>query len=630
MTVARAEPVEAHPPTSSARAAVAPEALSFFRAASGYLHRQRLECPLHLVAHTGKLARVIVLDLCLHDATSEDVFWRRAIARAEYVADRLAPDPDHGGLIYLPGRFDPRNCSNSVIDSGECTDALARLLLHPRAVELPPSLAERLRHAVLGNADTYLRTAVVEKEITNQRLWGAMALATACQLEPREEWIAALRLSLERSLQEQRSDGSWGYQPDAEMYGAHPGASDLTVYYHGRCLAFIDHVLDRVPQADPDGAASRALEQGLEFLAAVTMPDGIKPLALEGKRWFWDGSYEAGSNAYDVYALLRGACRFNRAEWVETALRAWRQLTRHQQANGSIRACLEADAHDFVCPDFHTADLAWPAIVMGELSDSTTTTPQPAAGRMRTFQDAGVLRLDTSGRTAIIRTHKTPANTQFGGAVGGGSLAAVYDLQERPLLNMRREALESEASFVCRPPLTWRTQVAAARWFLRQNRPGREGRQWLFVARVLITSGDPVAAACRLWRGLVRPFFTALRDPVSSRWATSAHVEHTDGESPKVAITSTLARPDGAVPVWARTLTLHRHYHATEGRLQVAERLEAADTVALAGVTYRVPRSAEAVEVSSSGCVVERTGDGRRIVARPAGGAISLEVRYWL
>jgi hypothetical protein len=613
------------------RTTVAPTVLAFFRAASGYLHRQQPVCPVHGVAHTGKLARAVVLDLCLFDATGGEVYWERAVERAAYVADRLAPDSEHGGLIYLPGRFDPRNCSNSVIDSGECTDALGRLLLHPRAAELPPSLAERLRHAVLGNAQTYLRTAVVEKEITNQRLWGAMGLATAWQLEPRNEWAAALRQSLERSVAEQRADGSWAYQPDAPRYGAHPGAADLTVYYHGRCLAFMEHILERVPAADPDGASSRALERGLDFLDAVTLRDGTKPLALEGKRWFWDGSYEAGSNAYDVFALVRGAWRFDRPHWRETATRAWRQLMRHQRPDGSIQACLDRGARDFVCPDFHTADLAWTAQVMGEVS--VAEDQGGAAGSLvRQCPEAGVLRLDWPGRAVIIRTDKEPANTQFGGAVGGGSLAAVADGDGRPLLAVDRDGLATEAAFVCQPRVSWSSRLAAVRRFVRQNQPGREGRQWLFVARLLAARGDVRGAAARLWRGVLRPLLDAFGDPVSSRWAAAADVTLA-AAGQGVLVSSPVCRADGSTPAWAETLRVAHRYEPNAGRLRVTDRLggEVAGVGGVQVVSYLLPRAAQDVSVRGTNCDVMRTAAGRRVVVgRPAGGAFALEVRYWL
>src|SRR5919108_2189000 len=364
MPIATDSPRHIQPATGGPAA----EVVDWFAAAARYLHRPDPTCPEHGVAHTGKLARAIVLDLALLAATGGAAYLDRAVGRARYVAARLAPDPEHGGLIYLPGRLDPRNCSTSLIDSGECTDALARLLRHDRAASLPAEDRALLWHTVERNAETYLRQTIAQKGITNQRLWGAMGLASAYQLAPHAVWRAAIREALARSLTEQRADGLWGYEPGNRGGTSRPAApsADLTVYYHGRCLAFLFHILDCVPDVDEDGRAEAALYRGLAFLAAVIAPDGLKPLALEGKRWFWDGSYEAGSNAYDVYALLRGAERFGRVDWRRLAHRCWRQLARHQQSDGGLKACHDPHTCDFVCRDFHTADLAWTAQVMLE------------------------------------------------------------------------------------------------------------------------------------------------------------------------------------------------------------------------------------------------------------------------
>ena len=140
---------------------------------------------MHGVRHTGKLARLVVLDLALLDATGDPRYWEGARLRAEEVAAQLAPDPEHGSLIYLPGRLDPRNCSNSAIDSGECTDALARLLSHPRAESLEEDQRRPLEETVAGNAATYLAEKVTATAITNQRLWGPWVGCHRGALAPR-------------------------------------------------------------------------------------------------------------------------------------------------------------------------------------------------------------------------------------------------------------------------------------------------------------------------------------------------------------------------------------------------------------------------------------------------------------
>jgi hypothetical protein len=628
----------------------APETIAWFRAASSYLHRDDVRCPEHRVAHTGKLARAAVLDLALLDATGDETHWRRAVERARYVASRLAPDPEHGTLIYLPGRLDPRNCSNSVIDSGECTDALGRVLLHPHAAQLDEQTRQTLRDAVAQNAETYLRTAVVEKEITNQRLWGAMGLATAWQVEPREEWRDAIRRSIARSVAEQRADGSWGYQPDAPRYGAHPGAADLTVYYHGRCLAFLLHMVERVPEVDPSGEAERAVERGLRFLAAVTLPDGTKPLALEGKRWFWDGAYEAGSNAYDVFVLLRGAARFGVPEWGDLGLRVWETLAHHQEKDGRIEATLPRlegrRVDNFVCPDFHTADLAWTAQVMGELGEasrvgapaerltsaetvwrgtSPRATSASAPQSMVNMESLGVIRLESSPVVALVRTHKLPANTQFGGALAGGAIAAIARSDGGGVYLPR----EGEGSFILRARPGRREAIQNVRRFLKQNPPGREGRQWLFVARLLVTRGRPIAALSRLWRGYLAPLARSWEDAASAAWALASEVEE-DGD--QRVITATPARLDGSTPQWCAGVHTVRRIAVESDGLLVRDRLESGGVPGQrVTLGYVIPEVARHVEVSAEGASIVRTGaGGRRIAAVLPPGPCSIGVSYRL
>jgi hypothetical protein len=608
-----------------------PAAVTWFARAAGYLRRPALRCPAHKVAHTGKLARGIVLDLCLLGATGDEQYWRWAVERARYVVARAAPDPEHGGLVYLPGRFDPRNCSNSVIDSGECTDALARLLLHPRAADLPAGERDRIGETIERNAETYLRTAVVEKEITNQRLWGAMGLASACRLMPRASWRDALDQSIARSLGEQREDGSWGYQPDAARHGAFAGAADLTVYYHGRCLAFLLHALEAIPGLPSESAADDGLRRGLAFLDAVTLPSGLKPLALEGKRWFWDGTYEAGSNAYDVFALIAGAARYGEPSWRSTALRAWRQLRRHQQSDGSILACLEPGNADFVCPDFHTADLAWPAQVIDDLAtpderetehgDAAGERPDPAeaphAPTVRYFPSAGVVRIDSRGGAAIARTTTLRRNSQWGGAVGGGTVVAAD----------RAAGGRSAAGFTLYGPRHW--PFRGLKRFVRDNPPGREGRQWLFVARLLAGQGRMGAALRRLWSGYLWPAVRATREEAAPRWAAEGDVAARDGG---VTVRVRPAYGDGSVPRWCGGVEVERTLRPageTAAIVRVDEALTCCGaTERPSRVAFDVPDGAADVQVDTSAPAVPAAPDGTAVPFVRRGTRIAFQPRH--
>jgi hypothetical protein len=588
----------------------------------------------HRVRHTGKLARLVVLDLALLDATGEAGFWDGARRRAAEVAGCLAPDPEHGALVYFPGRLDPRNCSNSAIDSGECTDALGRLLLHPRAATLPAEERRRIEQTVAGNAGTYLADKLPATAITNQRLWGAMGLATAARWRPQPSWVDAVRGAVTSALAEQRPDGSWGYEPEAKRHGA-AGASDLTVYYHSRCLAFLYRIVDCLPELETP-AVDAALRRGGEFLAAVVTPDGRKPLALEGKRWFWASAAEAGSNAFDVFALHRGAARFGRPAWRDLAARSWWQLRRHQAADGSVVAGDRPDTPDFVCPTFHTADTAWTAQVLESLRDETAAAPAAgAAPRVSHFPDAGLLRLESDHSVVLLRTSKRGRNTQWGGGIGGGTLIYAGDTARgADRLRPDREAPETAAAFTLYPARPARP--AAAQRFRRADPPGREGRQWLFVARLLLAQGRPGAAASRLWKGYLRPLLWSLADPAATHWATRVGVETLpDG---RLRLSGQPARTGGDVPDWAAGVTFTREvWLAPDGgegqRVRVIDRLAREEAGGGAGgdaglVVYRLPHAAGDVRLAGSQPLRRSGRDRLRVELRPAGAAFFLRVAF--
>jgi len=593
----------------------------------------------HRVRHTGKLARLIVLDLALLDATGEPGFWDEARRRAAAVAGCLAPDPEHGALVYLPGRLDPRNCSSSAIDSGECTDALGRLLLHRRAATLPPAERQRLEETVAGNAGTYLADKLASTAITNQRLWGAMGLATAARWRPQAYWIDAVRGAVASALAEQRADGSWGYEPGAAGHGAAPGAGDLTVYYHSRCLAFLYRIVDCLPELDGPGVDA-ALRRGGAFLAGVITPDGRKPLALEGKRWFWAGAAEAGSNAFDVFALHRGADRFGVDAWRDLAARSWGQLVAHQAADGRVAGGDRPDTPDFVCPTFHTADTAWTAQVLDRLRPAAPAAPAaaPAGGaapRVHHFPHAGVLRLESDQSVVLLRTSKCGRNTQWGGGIGGGALIYAGDTAGGvDRLRPDREAPETAAAFTLYPGRPRRP--AAALRFRRTDPPGREGRQWLFVARLLLAQGRPLAAARRLRDGYLRPLRWTLADPAATHWATRVEVETLPAG--RLRLSGQPARPGGDVPGWAAGVTFTREIwldgagHGGE-RLRVVDRLAREEAGAGPGgdaglVVYRLPDAAGDVRLAGSQPVHRSGSDRRRVELRPAGAAFFLRIAY--
>ena len=202
-------------------------------------------------------------------------------------------------------------------------------------------------------------------------------------------------------------------------------------------------------------------------------------------------------------------------------------------------------------------------------------------------------------------------------------------------LRFEREAPEGVASFTLYParPRDRRRPAPLVRLqrIRRSDRPGREGRQWLFVARLLLAQGRPRAAWQRLWEGYLSPLRRALADPAGTHWATRAALEVLpDG---RLRIAGQPARPGGDVPDWASGVTLSREVALEGAEVHLTDRLadeEAGATGAptVARVVYLLPEQAKDVRIAASDGVGRGGRGGRRLEMRPAGRAFFLRVAY--
>ena len=553
-------------------------------------------CAVHGVEHTARTATSIVVDLALYRVTGQDRYWERAQRRARRVVARLVRDPEHGAWVFAPGRLDPYNCSNNVIDSGECARCLGALLLHADDM-LDAALRELVVEVLHRNATAYLADAVVTKEVTNQRLWGAMGLATAARALDEPAWFAAVRMSIERSLAEQNADGSFPYHPEPERFGLHPGAADVSVYYQARVLTYLWQALAMLGEdaGTIRGPTLAALRRGLDFLVATYTPAGTKCAALEGKRWFWAGPHEVGSHPLDMYALLHGAAQFADSSLktlAEQAYAVWRQ-----HLAGMVLACwAPAGRDDFICPDFHAADAAWlAALILAPPGSDGDVGPNPRplpfregeSPRVRLFAEAGLMRLQTAETVALLRTHKRPANVLYGGGVGGGSLLYAGHTSGgwENMIAPAREVPISPGNLTCWPRR--RRRRAAVQAFLAANRPGRELRQWLFVVRIRWRQRAFRAAARVLWRGWLRPLWHAWDEVYATHWALEAALTLLpDG----MHCTVRPARRDGQ-PLAG--VTVQRQVSVENGAVRVREAISV--EVPLRRLVYAVPAAARAL-----------------------------------
>jgi len=252
--------------------------------------------------------------------------------------------------------------------------------------------------------------------------------------------------------------------------------------------------------------------------------------------------------------------------------------------------------------------------------------PEPiqCASVTRHFPDAGLVSLSDGETVALIRTAKAPRNTLYGGAVGGGSPAAVSHASNgADQMHVARESPHVEASFTLYPVSPAR--LPALRRFLRDNPPQREGRQWLFVARLLLAQRRPLAALRRLWRVYFRPLLDDLVEPIATHYSTTSDCD-LQGNDARIDVKPAL--PDGTVPGWAGDILIRRRYRLDARGLSVEDQFEGGARAQR--VTYRLPGAAHELQVESSGDV-ERVGEaGRLLVLAPGGRAQTLRISYRL
>lgn len=261
-----------------------------------------------------------------------------------------------GDFIFYPGRLGKYNMSNSVIDSGACSDVLASFYLAFQT-KLTSQEKEQIKEAVFKNCSSYLIKASVDKEITNQRLWGSTGLASAYKAFGEQSWQEACLKSIGKSLSEMWPDGSFPYHPNWQKYGLPQAANDITPYYHSRCIAFIFYALENFGQNfEP---YREKLVNAADLLCAMYRPDGIKVIELESKRWYWNSPYEIASNAFDVYALVKTYQLTGRLKYLYYAQKSLNQILKHQLKDGGITSHLGSSQYNFQCRVFWNSHLAW-------------------------------------------------------------------------------------------------------------------------------------------------------------------------------------------------------------------------------------------------------------------------------
>lgn len=548
----------------------------------------RIVCPWHKVEHTGSNAGLIVLacELLRHDpGRDEKKLLRIARVEAQRLVANLVREGDSACHTFRPGRHDPFNCSNSVIDGGACADALAQLVLeHGDALE--PAERTRFRDAALLHARTYLRYAVLDKGIPAQRAWGLTGLASAWALEHDSalEHAALEAVGMLEGIQ--HADGSYPYHP-LEWGAGHKGASDVSSFYQSRVSAFLAWSLERLGREPFREPFASQLARGLEFALALQAPDGVKCGLVEAKPWYWGASYEVASHPFDVYAFAAGARHLRRESYARAALAAYQAWIAHLAPSGEPRDHQPGDdtRRSYQCPIFWAGHASWIARALPELEHAASLAPlspaQPARGidlSLRWFSDAQLARLENGVLIAWVRGARPASNVNHGSPRGAG-LLRVFD--KRIGVDLLQHTRELAGDF------EW-TGTASSSFARGWKSGASELRFSLWTARVHRRAGRTAEALrepWRAWREGVSEFASAR---VSSAWALAPTVEAREHE---LVVRTPLAYRDGT-PV-ADTLC-ERRYLLEGDALVVDETLHSSGTVK--ELAYALPAWAKVIE----------------------------------
>lgn len=549
-----------------------------------------LVCAEHGVEHTGKIAGAIViaLELAQQDPESDSAALHQlAFDLGRRLVERLEREGTSPCFTFRPGRHDPFNCSNSVIDGGACADALADLARALEGVRTAEELAP-LRAASLTHARTYLRYAVLDKGIPAQRAWGLTGLASAWRSENDPVLFEAAGEAVTILEGIQHADGSYPYHPLA--WGAeHVGSSDVSAFYQSRVTGFLIHALEDLGLDPRDAAFAPQLRRGLEFLVALHGPDGVKCGLVEAKPWYWGANYEVASHPFDVFALAAGWRLFGDEGYARAALRAEAAWARHLAADGRPRSHEDGPGRgrSYQCAVFWAGHAMWLARAQSDLAaieaaGIVADSAPSAAPSAQLFADASLVRLEDDAVVAWVRGARPGVNVAHGSPHGAGLVRVVRKADGRELLPRCRLGGHQVGEWC---GLAGHTSLG------RGWRAGaKEVRFSAWLARVHWRAGRRGDALLTTPRTLKRGVLAFAHPRVSSAFVLAPELT-VEGSGARLA--STLAWRDGSAVPGAR---IERHF-AVDGRgLVVHERL--LDASGVRGLDYRVPEGASEVERS--------------------------------
>lgn len=308
--------------------------------AARYLERSRT-CPKHHVEHTGSNAYL----LDFYDYLGEIEKGKELI---RYLLGLIVISPE-GAKVFYPGHLNPMNMSQNVIDTGTAVDTIARFATKNREA-FSEEEHTRIRTALKEVVEGYLAEAARSKQITNQRLWGLTGVVSYAQYVGEENTYRGIaEESIERAFSDMTADGFFRYYPNPAKYLIQ--YDNMSAFYQSRHTAFIRYALETLGMHT---ALYRArLEQSIAALLSMYTADGWKDMRMECKRWYWLSPYEVASHTFDAYTFSHS----NMPE-AKVVLQNVLYQVREHFYDGFLHSHKGIN-HNFQCPIFWTAHLAW-------------------------------------------------------------------------------------------------------------------------------------------------------------------------------------------------------------------------------------------------------------------------------
>ncbi len=545
-----------------------------------------LICPKHGVEHTGKSAGAIVLacELARQGAGRSDRLFAIALAQGRRLVSQLQREGESTCFTFRPGRHDPYNCSNNVIDGGACSDALAQLVT-TFGERLTAAERESFEHACVLHAQTYLRYAATQKPIPAQRAWAMTGAAGAARLSGHEVLHLAVTEGAKGLASEQHADGSYPYHPRGSG-AAHPGSSDVSSYYQGRVSAFLLYSLERAGIDPREAPHAEPLCRGLDFLAALYGSDGHKCSLVEAKPWYWEGAGEVVSHPFDVFALAHGWRVFGKAHHGRAALaahRAWAACLDREGRPRPRRA--RGGREDYQCSLFWAGHASWAARALPDLEALEVAGDDVAAAMpaVQAFEQASLYRLESEHIIAWVRGSRPGRSAMHGSPHGAGLLRVVSKATGAVLLSRSMDGSPGGAP----APAEWAARAGV--WNVARG-----------LGAGVADLRFSVWLARAAWRG--QGLRAALGEPVrrlrdgvlafaSPRVRSDMDLAPTCRVTPQgVQLESRLARPDGQALAGSR---LSRGFELDETGLRVDDQLIEAGGAK--SVRYALPGAARDV-----------------------------------